>query len=42
MLRYNYWTELYYGTKGLYPFLQSVKKKYDPNNIFHHAMSIRT
>lgn len=41
MLRYPFWTELYYGNKGLYPFLQEVKRKYDPNNIFHHAMSIR-
>ncbi|MEO6911711.1 MAG: BBE domain-containing protein [Edaphobacter sp.] len=42
MTQYPYWMELYYGTKGLVPFLQQVKKKYDPNNIFHHAMSIRT
>lgn len=42
MLQYPYWMELYYGNKGLVPFLQQVKKKYDPNNIFHHAMSIRT
>jgi len=42
MLQYDYWPELYYGTKGLYPFLQNVKKKYDPNNVFHHAMSVRT
>ncbi|HZY62160.1 MAG TPA: BBE domain-containing protein [Edaphobacter sp.] len=39
MLQYDYWTELYYGEA--YPFLQQVKQKYDPNNIFHHAMSIR-
>ena len=39
MLDYAYWTELYYGPA--YPFLQQVKKKYDPNNVFHHAMSIR-
>jgi FAD/FMN-containing dehydrogenase len=32
---------LYYGEKGLYRFLQKVKQQYDPNNIFHHAMSIR-
>ena len=42
MLRYDYWPQLYYGTGDLYPFLQSAKKKYDPNNIFHHAMSVRT
>jgi FAD/FMN-containing dehydrogenase len=41
MLQYAYWPELYYGNKGLAPFLQQVKKKYDPNNVFHHAMSIR-
>ena len=39
MLNYPYWTELYYGPD--YEFLQQVKKKYDPNNVFHHAMSIR-
>jgi FAD/FMN-containing dehydrogenase len=41
MTRYPFWGELYYGTSGLYPFLQSVKKQYDPNNVFHNAMSIR-
>ena len=41
MLQYDFWPQLYYGTGDLYPFLQNVKKKYDPNNIFHHAMSIR-
>jgi FAD/FMN-containing dehydrogenase len=25
----------------LVPVLKRVKKQYDPNNIFHHAMSIR-
>lgn len=39
MLAFDYWSKLYYG--DLYPFLQDVKKRYDPNNIFHHAMSIR-
>ncbi len=42
MARYNFWPELYYGNSGLYPFLQQVKKKYDPNNIFHHAMAVRS
>lgn len=41
MLAYAYWPQLYYGDRGLYPFLQGVKRKYDPHNIFHHAMSIR-
>lgn len=41
MLRYSYWPELYYGRDGLYQFLQGVKHKFDPNNVFHHAMSIR-
>ena len=41
MLSYTYWPQLYYGQGELYPFLQTVKRKYDPNNIFHHAMSIR-
>jgi hypothetical protein len=41
MLAYPYWPDLYFGVDGLYPFLQDVKRKYDPNNIFHHAMSIR-
>ncbi len=41
MLRYPFWPELYYGQNGLYPFLQQVKHTYDPNNIFHHSMSIR-
>lgn len=41
MLRYSYWPELYYGSAGLYPFLQQVKRRYDPNNIFHSSMSIR-
>jgi hypothetical protein len=41
MLAYSFWPQLYYGEQGLYPFLQGVKRRYDPNNIFHHAMSIR-
>jgi FAD binding domain/Berberine and berberine like len=41
MLAYSFWPQLYYGEQGLYPFLQDVKRHYDPNNIFHHAMSIR-
>ncbi|WP_233581594.1 BBE domain-containing protein [Acidipila sp. EB88] len=42
MLRHAYWPELFHGRDGLYPFLQSVKRRYDPNNIFHHSMSVRT
>lgn len=41
MLEYTFWPQLYYDDKGLYPFLQDVKKRYDPHNIFHHAMSVR-
>ncbi len=41
MLRYSYWPELFYGREGLYQYLQKVKQAYDPNNVFHHAMSIR-
>jgi FAD/FMN-containing dehydrogenase len=41
MLRYSHWPQLFYGTGSLYPFLQSVKRRYDPNNIFHSSMSIR-
>jgi hypothetical protein len=40
MLDHAYWPQLYYGPN--YEFLQQVKKKYDPNNVFHHSMSIRT
>ena len=42
MTRYSYWPELYWGPGKTYPFMQGVKKKYDPNNVFHHAMSVRT
>ncbi len=41
MLAYPFWPQLYYGEQGLYPFLQGIKRRYDPNNLFHHAMSIR-
>jgi FAD/FMN-containing dehydrogenase len=41
MLAHDFWPQLYYGEKGLYPFLQNVKRTYDPNNVFHHAMSVR-
>lgn len=42
MTRYSFWPELYYGNTGLYAALQQVKKRYDPNNIFHHTMTVRT
>ncbi|MFI6130767.1 FAD-binding oxidoreductase [Micromonospora sp. NPDC051141] len=32
------WAELYY--KSNYPRLQQIKKRYDPRNVFHHALSI--
>ena len=41
MLEYSFWPQLYYGDGDLYPFLQKVKRRYDPNNIFHHSMSVR-
>ncbi len=41
MLAYSFWPQLYYGDGDLYPYLQGVKERYDPHNIFHHAMSIR-
>lgn len=33
------WHAIYYGDN--YPRLQRVKAKWDPRNIFHHALSIR-
>ena len=42
LTKYDFWPQLYWGNGNLYPFLQRVKKKYDPNNVFHHAMSVRT
>ena len=41
MLAYQFWPQLYYGEGELYPFLQNVKERYDPHNVFHHAMSVR-
>ncbi|QHN02918.1 hypothetical protein FTO74_05685 [Granulicella sp. WH15] len=41
MLASPFWPHLYYGEQGLYPFLQRAKRRYEPDNIFHHAMSIR-
>ncbi len=41
MLGYEFWPQLYYGEGELYPFLQDVKQRYDPHNVFHHAMSVR-
>lgn len=32
------WSTLYYGDN--YPRLQQAKKRWDPNNIFHHSQSI--
>ncbi len=42
MLRYSWWPQLFHGRGDLYPFLQQTKAQYDPNNIFHHAMSVRS
>ena len=33
------WTSLYY--KDNYPRLQRIKSRWDPRNVFHHALSIR-
>ena len=41
MLEHKNWPQLYYGTSDSYPILQGVKRHYDPNNIFHHAMSVK-
>ena len=41
LTKYDYWPQIYWGKGDLYPFLQRVKKKYDPNNVFHHAMSVK-
>ena len=41
MLSYPFWPQLYFGDGDLYPFLQQVKQRYDPHNVFHHAMSVR-
>ena len=35
LLMYPFWPQVYYGDGGLYPFLQNVKRTYDPHNVFH-------
>lgn len=42
MLAHAFWPQLYWGEGDLYPLLQQMKRRYDPNNIFHHSMSVRT
>ncbi len=32
------WSTLYY--KGNYPRLQRIKRRWDPRNVFHHALSV--
>ncbi len=39
--KYDFWPELYWGKGDLYPFLKRTKKKYDPNNVFHHSLSVK-
>jgi FAD/FMN-containing dehydrogenase len=41
MLRFPHWADLYYGADGLYSVLRGIKRQYDSQNIFRHAMSIR-
>ena len=38
MRRHAFWSELYYP--GIYQDLQKTKEAVDPENVFHHAMSI--
>ena len=33
------WSTIYY--EGSYPRLQQVKSRWDPLDVFHHALSIR-
>ncbi len=33
------WYELYY--RDNYPRLQRIKARWDPRNVFHHALSIQ-